>query len=990
MTEITARLKTALADHYAIEREIGAGGMATVYLAEDLKHHRPVAVKVLRPDLAAALGPERFLREIEIAANLTHPHIVPLYDSGEADGFLYYVLPYIEGESLRAKLEREGELPIADAVRILRDVVDALTDAHEHGVVHRDIKPDNVLLTKHHALVTDFGVAKAVSEATGRQALTTAGVALGTPAYMAPEQATADPRVDHRADIYAVGALGYELLTGSPPFTGDSPQMILASHVTQSPEPVTKRRPTVPPGLAQLLMRCLEKKPADRWQSADELLAALEPLSTPSGGTAPVAGIEPALSKRRLAGVAGTAAAALLIGSAWFLLQRSPSTAEPIVPNRVAIFPFAVRSASDDLDYLREGVVELLSTAIDGAADLRTVDPSAVLQVATSRGEDALGPERAAEIARQFGAGRYILGSVTDAGGGRIQIRGSLYRLADDAPLVAQAIGEASRALELVRELARQLLVGYTTAAGGRVDSLALLTTDSVEALKAYVAGVQEYRAGRYQSAVDELQRAVLIDTAFALAYYKLSRAASWAELHDVGEEAADRAMALSGRLSDRHRLLLQAAVAFESGSPDQAEEATLTIVRSYPNDSEAWYLLGETRFHYNWFRAQPPGEAREPFERAFSLDPGRGDAFDHLYDLALLERDVEAIDSLVRQRYPDVIDPIHARAAHALASGDSAAMNEVISELPADEFTRAYWSFRFGWMWGDLRAGQDAIRLLTEPTRSTAWQSRGHVLTAYFAITGGQRDAMGQELAVAARLDRAGALEARALLAAIGFPPVPQSEVRSLRDSLLEWDATAVPACSDPTLMLCVHDQAHPHLRAYLLGLLSARLGDNAAALRYAGELGRLGGPPQVQSLAHDLVRGIRALVAQGRGDAEGALRELEQTATERDVRLLRDSEFYSLTFERYLKAELVTVLGRYDEALRRYESLGWVFMLPIAHLRRGEIYEQLGDVQKAIVQYDRFLELWSDADAEYQPLVEDVRGRVARLVAEPGRDSR
>ena len=198
MTNNLDRLETALADRYAIEQEIGAGGMATVYLAEDLKHHRPVAVKVLRPELAAVLGPERFLREIEIAANLTHPHIVPLYDSGEADGFLYYVLPYIEGESLRAKLVREGELPIADAVRILRDVVDALTDAHAHGVVHRDIKPDNVLLTKHHALVTDFGVAKAVSEATGRQALTTAGVALGTPAYMAPEQATADPRVDHR------------------------------------------------------------------------------------------------------------------------------------------------------------------------------------------------------------------------------------------------------------------------------------------------------------------------------------------------------------------------------------------------------------------------------------------------------------------------------------------------------------------------------------------------------------------------------------------------------------------------------------------------------------------------------------------------------------------------------------------------------------------------------------------------------------------------
>jgi serine/threonine-protein kinase len=208
------RLTSALSDRYKIESELGSGGMATVYLAEDVKHHRQVAVKVLRPDLAAALGPERFLREIEVAAQLHHPHVLPLYDSGDADGFLYYVMPYERGQSLREKLAKEGELPISDAVRILRDVVDALAHAHKLGVVHRDIKPDNVMLSERHAVVTDFGVAKAVTEATGRHQLTTAGVALGTPAYMAPEQASADPNIDHRADIYAVGALAYELLTG--------------------------------------------------------------------------------------------------------------------------------------------------------------------------------------------------------------------------------------------------------------------------------------------------------------------------------------------------------------------------------------------------------------------------------------------------------------------------------------------------------------------------------------------------------------------------------------------------------------------------------------------------------------------------------------------------------------------------------------------------------------------------------------------------------
>ena len=285
--DVFTRLKAGLADSYTIERELGAGGMATVYLAEDLKHHRKVAVKVLRPELAETIGSERFLREIEIAARLTHPHILPLHDSGDADGFLFYVMPYIEGESLRTKLTKEVELPISEAVRILRDVLDALADAHEHGVVHRDIKPENILLSKHHALVTDFGVAKAVSEATGREQLTTAGVALGTPTYMSPEQAAAEPNVDHRADIYAVGAVAYELLAGRPPFLGTTSQMILSAHMTDAPEPVSKYRGAVPPSLEQLVMKCLEKKAADRWQSAAELLPQLEALATPSGGVTP-------------------------------------------------------------------------------------------------------------------------------------------------------------------------------------------------------------------------------------------------------------------------------------------------------------------------------------------------------------------------------------------------------------------------------------------------------------------------------------------------------------------------------------------------------------------------------------------------------------------------------------------------------------------------------------------------------------------------------
>jgi Tol biopolymer transport system component len=328
--DVPETLRLALADRYAIEREVGAGGMATVYLAHDPRHDRKVALKVLRPDLAAVLGPDRFLREIRIAANLQHPNILPVYDSGEAGGFLYYVMPYVEGPSLRDSLSRHGEMPVAEAARILRDVADALTAAHAKGIVHRDIKPENIMLSGRHALVADFGVAKAVSEATGRQTLTTAGVALGTPTYMAPEQAAADPHTDHRADLYAFGVMAYEMLTGQPPFVGATPQAVLSAHVTEPPVPVTQRRPTIPPPLAQLIMRCLAKKPADRPQMAEELLPVLETLATPSGGTTPtdtqpVRAVPEARRRRRAVLAVGAAVALSAVGLlATRALQHQP------------------------------------------------------------------------------------------------------------------------------------------------------------------------------------------------------------------------------------------------------------------------------------------------------------------------------------------------------------------------------------------------------------------------------------------------------------------------------------------------------------------------------------------------------------------------------------------------------------------------------------------------------------------------------------------
>jgi eukaryotic-like serine/threonine-protein kinase len=328
MSDVDARLTAALTGRYEVERELGHGAMATVYLAHDAKHGRQVAIKVLRPDLAAAVGAERFLREIGIAARLQHPHILTLIDSGEADGFLYYVMPFVQGESLRSRLARGEAIPVSEASRLLRDIVDGIAHAHRHGVVHRDIKPDNVMIAERHAMVVDFGIAKALAKSEGRDpksegiadpaTLTALGLSLGTPAYMAPEQVAGEPGVDHRVDIYAVGVLGYELLAGTTPFTG-TPERVLMAHISQQPPPLTSATGDAQPALVRIVMKCLEKDPAARYQSADALLVDLEALTTPVGGvTGPVGG---ARGRRWLVPI-GVAALVMIAALAWMRISH--------------------------------------------------------------------------------------------------------------------------------------------------------------------------------------------------------------------------------------------------------------------------------------------------------------------------------------------------------------------------------------------------------------------------------------------------------------------------------------------------------------------------------------------------------------------------------------------------------------------------------------------------------------------------------------------
>src|SRR5688572_5490723 len=324
MSSPMERLTTALADRYRIERELGQGGMATVYLAHDLRHDRQVALKVLKPELAAVLGAERFVQEITTTAALQHPHILPLFDSGNADGFLYYVMPYVQGETLRSKLDRETQLGIEEAVRITREVADALDYAHRHGVIHRDIKPENILLHDGRPMVADFGIALAVSAAAGGR-MTETGLSLGTPHYMSPEQATAEKELTNRSDIYSLGCVLYEMLTGSPPHVGATAQQIVMKIVMDPVRPVTELRKTVPLHVAAAVGKAVEKLPADRFESAR---AFAEALANPAFGAGTIGlTVASARADRRRSSMALVAVIALLatIAAVWGWLRPEPA-----------------------------------------------------------------------------------------------------------------------------------------------------------------------------------------------------------------------------------------------------------------------------------------------------------------------------------------------------------------------------------------------------------------------------------------------------------------------------------------------------------------------------------------------------------------------------------------------------------------------------------------------------------------------------------------
>jgi tetratricopeptide (TPR) repeat protein len=502
MEHLLERLKAALADRYTIERELGSGGMAVVYLAHDLKLSRHVALKVLRPELAASLGAERFLREIEIAAKLTHPNILSLHDCGEAHGFLYYVMPFVEGESLRDKLNSETRLSVEDALQLTREMCDGLGYAHEQGIVHRDIKPENILLSQGHVLIADFGIARAVSAAGGAR-LTATGTSIGTPLYMSPEQAGGDQSVDHRSDLYSVGCVLYEMLAGEPPFTGPNVQAIMAKHAMEPVPRVTTIRPTVPNAVEATIQQAMEKLPQDRFSSASELSAHLLP---PRGALAP-------RLRMRAAFLAVSAAVAVLaVIVVAMLLPRG--AAGMFNPRRVVVAPFENLTGEESLDMLGLVVASWITDGLQ-RVDMLSVVPWLAVQQEANAIEGGNTLRELAEVTR---AGIVVSGSYSRVGDS-LRFRAAItdphrMEVQQRFPPVSGLPGNPEAAfVELGDRITGALAVMLDTVAPGF--SPPLLSQPMFAAYREYVTGIDLYARGRPYEAIGHFAMAYELDTTF-------------------------------------------------------------------------------------------------------------------------------------------------------------------------------------------------------------------------------------------------------------------------------------------------------------------------------------------------------------------------------------------------------------------------------------------------------------------------------------------
>lgn len=680
--DLRDQLQRALGDAYVLEGELGGGGMSRVFLAEERALARRVVVKLLSPELAAGVSAERFAREIRLAARLQQANIVPLLTAGETFGLPYYTMPYVEGESLRHRLA-DGPLPIPEAVNVLRDVARALAYAHDHGVIHRDIKPENVLLSGGAAVVTDFGIAKAISlsrTAETSDTLTSAGSSMGTPGYMAPEQALADPAADHRVDVYAFGCLAYELLAGHAPFHGRSLQQLVVAQVHESPIPVGDVRTDTPPELAALVNRCLEKDPSARPQSARGVLQALDTVSTTGSGARPAAPSKP----RRLRAAALLLASLIVAGVAWALIARALEHRSAAgAPRALAVMPFSNVGGDSTQQYFADGIAIDLTTALGKVPGLSVTSRSLAF---TYKGKSI----DVRTVGRELHVAAVVEGTVQRSGD-HLRVTTQLTRTRDGVALWSNSYERGIQDLFAVQDDITRTIVGELrlTLAGSRAADRPLVSgTTNFDAYNAYLRGVYllDHRGPGVAKAIDYFNEAIAKDSGFARAWGMLSEAlelmpyfaptpASVIEPRAVA--AAQRALALDSSVADAH-----IGLALARDHAFRWQEAESEYRRAIAVDS----MSAVAHMHYGRHLMQRGRiqEAIAQFRRATQLDPVSGTAFvwlAHVYGLSGQFDSALAIGRHARELDPglllartmgakDEIDAGHPDEARTLVNG--------------------------------------------------------------------------------------------------------------------------------------------------------------------------------------------------------------------------------------------------------------------------------------------------------------------------------
>jgi tetratricopeptide (TPR) repeat protein len=1012
MTDLATRVQSALAHAYTIERELGGGGMSRVFVATETALGRQVVIKVLPSELGAGLSIDRFRREIQLVASLQHPHIVPLLAAGSADGLLYYTMPLVEGESLRARISRDGQLQIAETIRLLRDVVDALACAHDHGIIHRDIKPDNVLVSRSHGLVTDFGVAKALSEATTSSSSwqTTGGLALGTPAYMAPEQVTAAPDLDHRVDVYAVGALAYEMLSGKPPFTGSSAQAVLAAQVIQTPEPITQARRGVPADLAAIVMRCLEKEPASRWQTAGELLQQLDSLSDQTSARHPIRALA-------LFGLAS----ALILAMAWVLTDRL-GLPDWVFPGAVLLLviglPIIATTAVTQwrgaprrwLSWRRAilgGVAAFLGLAVltGGYMLLRALGIGPVGSLVAS----GVLKERERVIVADFvnRTGDPLLGdALTQAF--RVDFAQSPVVRPVESEQVHQALRRMGRAdsTRVDPELAREIAIreGIKAVVTGAIDragpqlivSAQLLSAVSGTVLAAYreraedsteVIRAVDRLSARLRERIGESLRTIRgspplaqVTTSSLEALRKYSQGRKVADAGDFtrGVDLLEQAIALDSGFASAYRALgvtlgnygvdrereIQAhsqAFRFRDRLPPRERYLTTSSYHAYvngdwekaKNDLETLLdffpddAVAMNNLGVLYDSERDHARAMQLFQRAITADPGNITFYSNLIDELFSLGRIDSAQALLRNvRRRFPENPLGVWYVGLLHSS-----------LGRYDSAAGYFS-----------------RLAQNQQLDLSWRSSAHAqLADVFTLRG--------QAAAATRHARAG----RSVDEQREFAPgiIRGAAVHGLRLAILEYRETS-PADVEEALRRYPLAGMKPADRPYLdLAQFYAATGRTRQARALLSEYERvipLRWRRNDEPKRH-LVYGQIALRERKPGDAIAEFRAADEGSC-RICPLPGLARAYDLAGE---PDSALAIYLRYVTTPTLFRILSDGIWLPSVYYRLGELYEARGDRSRAAEYYGRFAELWADADAALQPRVAEARRRLAGLTAEP-----